>query len=50
MDYVIRSLAISTPKKNSGYQIEKYEMSGACSTCGGEKKCIQDSRGETWTK
>jgi hypothetical protein len=50
-DYILRSLTISTPKKYySGYQIEKYEMGGACTTYRGEKKCIQGSGGETWVK
>ena len=31
----------------SGDQIEKIEMGGACSTCGGEERCIQSFGGET---
>jgi len=50
-DYIMRSLMISTPKKYySSYQIEKYEMGGACTTYGGETKCIQGSGRKTWTK
>ena len=33
-----------------GDQIEKNEMGTACSTKGGEKRCIQDFDGETWRK
>jgi hypothetical protein len=40
---MMRSLMISTSKKYySGYQIEKSEMSCACSTYGGEKMCIHE--------
>jgi hypothetical protein len=43
----MRSLMISTPKEYySGYQIEKYEIGGACSTYGVEKKCIQSLEGK----
>jgi hypothetical protein len=31
----------------SGNQIEKNEMGGACSTYGGEERCMQDFGGET---
>jgi hypothetical protein len=34
-------------KYYSGNQIEKNEMSGACSTYGGKERCIQDFGGET---
>jgi hypothetical protein len=34
-------------KYYSGNQIEKNEMVGACSTCGGKERCIQDFGGET---
>ena len=30
-----------------GDQIEKNDMGGACSTYGGEERCIQDFGGET---
>ena len=30
-----------------GYQIKKTEVGGACSTYGGEEKCIQGFGGET---
>jgi hypothetical protein len=46
-DYIMRSLMISTPKEYySGYQIEKNEMGGACSTYGVEKNCIQILEGK----
>jgi len=34
--------------EGSGDQIEKNEMGGACSTYGGEERCIQVFSGETW--
>jgi hypothetical protein len=30
--------------------MEKNEMGGACSTYGGEERCIKDFGGETWGK
>jgi hypothetical protein len=42
-NYIMRSLMIRISKKYySGYQIEKCEMSGACTTYGGVKMCIQE--------
>jgi hypothetical protein len=38
------------PKYYSGDQIEKNEIVGVCSTCGGEETCIQGFDGETWEK
>jgi hypothetical protein len=40
---------IFTPHQilDSGDQIEKNDMGGACSTYGGEESCIQDFGGET---
>ena len=39
---------ISTAHKYcSGDQIEKNEMGGACSTYGGEERCMQGFGGET---
>jgi hypothetical protein len=35
---------------DSGNQIEKNEMGGACSTYGGTDRCIPDFGGETWGK
>jgi len=32
----------------AGDQNEKYEMSGACITFGGEQGCVQDFGGATW--
>ena len=34
-------------KYYAGDQIEKNEMDGACSMCGGEERCIQGFGGET---
>ena len=34
----------------SGDQTKKNEMGGACSTYGGEERCIQGFGGETWGK
>ena len=34
-------------KYNLGNQIEKNDMGGACSMCGGEERCILDFGGET---
>jgi hypothetical protein len=33
--------------EDSGNQIEKNEMGGACSTYWGKERCIQDFGGET---
>ena len=33
-----------------GNQIEKNEVGRACSTYGGEERCIQGFGGETWVK
>jgi len=42
---------ICTPHKYYlGVQIEKNEIGGACSTYGGEEKCIQDVGGKTGGK
>ena len=30
-----------------GYQIKKNELGGACSTYGGQQRCMQDFGGET---
>ena len=47
----MKSLMICTPHNNcSGDKIEKNEMGGACSTYGGERRCIQGFGGETWGK
>ena len=35
------------PRYHLGDQIEKTEMGGACSTFGGEERCIQGFDGET---
>ena len=40
----------TSPKYNSSDQIEKNEIGGACSTCGGEDRCIQDIFGEIFWK
>jgi len=37
-------------KYYSGDQIEKNEMGGAFSRCGGEERCIRDFGGETCAK
>jgi hypothetical protein len=34
-------------KYYSGYEIEKIEIGGACSTYGGEERCLQVFGGET---
>jgi hypothetical protein len=34
-------------KPRTGTDSLKNEMDGACSTCGGKKRCIQDFGGET---
>jgi hypothetical protein len=34
----------------SGDQIEKNEMAGACSTYGGEQRCIKSFGGNIWGK
>jgi hypothetical protein len=36
----------SDAKYCSGDQIEKNEVGGACSTCGGEERCIRGFGGE----
>jgi hypothetical protein len=43
--YVVGSVLFA--KYYSGDQIEKNEMGGACSTYGGEERCIQDVGGKT---
>ena len=40
-------LRIGTAQYFSGDKIEKNEMGGACSACGGEERCIQSLGGET---
>jgi len=35
---------------NSGAQVKKNEMGGACNTYGGEQKCLQGFGGETCGK
>ena len=44
-NYIMRSLMIT--QYCSGDQIEKNEVGGACSTYGGEDRCIQAFGGET---
>ena len=46
-DYILRSLMICTLHKYYlGVQIEKNEIGGACSTYGGEERCIQSVGGK----
>ena len=44
----MRNLKIT--KYYSGDQMEKNEMCGACSRCGGEERCIKGFGGETYGK
>jgi len=44
---VIMKIYVLLTKYYSGVQIEKNETGGACSTCGGEERCIQGFGGET---
>jgi len=47
-NYTLRSLMISAHHPILlGGQIDKNEMVGACSTYGGEKRCVQGFGGET---
>jgi len=39
-----------SPQFCSGDKLEKNGMDGACSTFGGEERCMQGSGGETWLK
>jgi hypothetical protein len=46
--YIKRSLMICTPHQIfSSDKIEKNEVGGACSTYGGEERCMQGFDGET---
>jgi hypothetical protein len=38
------------PKYFSGNQIKKTEMGRACSTYGGEERCVQSFGGKNWEK
>ena len=50
-NYIKRSFMICTPRQYySVDQIEKAEMSGACSMYGGEEKCLRGFGSETWGK
>jgi hypothetical protein len=40
----------SSQKYYSGDNIEKNEMGGTCSRCGGEERFVQGFGGETWWK
>jgi hypothetical protein len=47
-NFIRSSFVICTiTKYYSDYQIEIYEMGGACGTCGGQETCIQVFGGET---
>jgi hypothetical protein len=38
---VVMTISVFLTKYYSGVQIEKNEIGGACSRCGGEERCIQ---------
>ena len=47
---VHESRSVLPTKYHSGNQIKKPEVDRACSTCGGEKRCVQGLNGEAWRK
>ena len=44
---MVMTISVLLSKYYWGVEIEKNEIGGACSTCGGEERCIQGFGGET---